>query len=708
MAQNSPSQTQRLITALAASILVFYAWVFVYQRFIAKPVPATQPASAPAAISDTTTTQTSSAPAAATNVASPQAVTAPAGAGGLVLEEGRDITTITLGNAAHDSPFPMALELTPRGASVRNAWVRGYYETVKKEEPYRIFQPLPAEESAPERYSLTTTKIRFVDLDQEVQLDRAIWRIDSVTPEQVVFSVTVNRADGTPLARVLKTYTLQPQPPKPGTRGETYDVTLNTRIENLTSQPLQAVLVQQGPIGFQQESRTEDRKIIGAVYAKDSRQGPIVKGHLRSELEDKDLLELGRDEPESRIAWVAEANQYFTCIMAPEGRTSFDDPPRFERVDAIHLIDRKDAKSQDLTFRYVTTPMTVAAGGFRDVTFDTYIGPKSKQIFQSVPKYEQRDYYAVISESFYACAPAGLVALMMWLLNAFHKIPPHNYGIAIILLVIVVRGILHPITKRSQVNMMKMQKQMSALQPKINAVKEKYANDRAAMQQAMMQVYKDAGVNPAGSILTCIPMMLQLPIWAALWTALNSTVEMRHAPFDGWWIKDLTQPDSLIWLSDAGIHIPLIGFIMGGPVHAFNLLPVLLAASQLLQARFMPRGSTTPAPGGNPDQMEQQRKMMMFMSVFFLFMFYNMPSGLNLYIMTSNFAGILEQWRIRKHIAEEEERLKSLPPGTRPPETWLSRLLSPFRDWLSSKWEELQKEAEEVRKLQSAKPKKRK
>jgi YidC/Oxa1 family membrane protein insertase len=261
--------------------------------------------------------------------------------------------------------------------------------------------------------------------------------------------------------------------------------------------------------------------------------------------------------------------------------------------------------------------------------------------------------------------------------------------------VIVVRTILHPITRRSQVNMMKMQKQMASLQPKVNAVKEKYANDRAAMNQAMMEVYKDAGVNPAGSMLTCLPMMLQLPIWAALWTALNSTVEMRHAAFDGWWIRDLTQPDALIAFS-AGVEIPLLSYVMGGPIHSFNLLPILLAISQLIQAKFMPR-SSAPAAGGNPDQMEQQRKMMMFMSVFFLFLFYNMPSGLNLYIMTSNLAGILEQWRIRKHIAEEEEKAKFAPPPGPKPKGWFHR-----------KWEELQKEAEEVKRIQSPKAKKRK
>lgn len=710
MAKNSPTQTQRIITALAASILVFYLWIFVYNKFFWTP-PTTQPATATATAPEGSSVppmaEATTAPASGTQgVARP--TTQPASANGsLMVVGGSQTDAIKLGDASPGSAYPLALELTPEGAAVRSAWIRGHFETVKKDSPYRIIQPLAADSRNSERYSLVTSKIRFLDSEREVRLDSAIWKTESATDQQTVFSVVVNQPDGTALARVVKTYALPQQPKTKGPGGETFDLLLTTRIENLTDGPLRAVIVQQGPIGFQMESRTEDRKIIGAMYQKDRGNDPVVKGHLRTDLADKDLLELGRDESETRIAWVAEANQYFTCIMAPAQRQGFEEAARFERADAIHLTDTKDATSEDLTFRYVSSPLTIPVGQGQEVAFDCYIGPKSKAIFDAVEKYKQRNYYAVLTEGFYACAPTALVSLMMWLLNSFYRIPPHNYGIAIFLLVVLVRSILHPITKRSQVNMMKMQKQMSSLAPKINAVKEKYANDRTAMNQAIMEVYRDAGVNPAGNILTCIPMMLQLPIWAALWAALSSTVEMRHAPLDGWWIKDLTQPDGLFYFSEKGITIPLLGYIMGGPVHALNLLPILLAISQLLQAKYMPR-STAPSTSDNPDQMEQQRKMMMFMSIFFLFMFYNMPSGLNLYIMTSNIGGIIEQWRIRKHIAEEEERLKNLPPGTKPPQGVVGQAIEPLRGWFHSKWQNLQKEAEEVKKLQSEKPKKRK
>lgn len=694
MEKNSPSQSQRIITALAASILVFYLWLFVYNKFFY--TPPTQPTTTATAPADGATTRPATAPERWPQGEQP--TTRPeAGAmtssNGLRVEGGQDTADLMLGNAESDSVYPMALELSPRGAAVKNAWIRGFYQTVKKEKPYQIFQPVMTSDGGPMAYSLVTSKVRFVNLDQEVALDELVWKKEAVGEQHVTFSVTVRAADGKQIARILKTYSLPPQPPKKGTAGETFDLFLTTRIENLTGGQLQTVLIQQGPLGFQMESRTEDRKIIGAVFQAAARDSfPAVKGHLRTELVKNDLVELGRDDQEHRIAWVAEANQYFTCIMAPLDRMNVDAKPLFDRAEATHLSQRTEGSSEDLTFRYVTRPLTIEAGQSQDVGFDCYIGPKSKKIFQSTPKYEKRNYFAVITEGFYMCAPTILVTLMMNLLNAFHAIPPHNYGVAIFLLVVLVRGILHPITKRSQVNMMKMQKQMSALQPKINAAKEKYANDRTAMNQAIMEVYRDAGINPAGNMLTCIPMMLQLPIWAALWAALSSTVEMRHAPLDGWWIKDLTQPDAVITFSQA-FNIPLVSYIMGGPVHSLNLLPILLGISQLLQAKYMPR-SSAPSTSDNPDQMEQQRKMMMFMSIFFFFMFYNMPSGLNLYIMTSNIAGILEQWRIRKHIAEEEK--KGPPPPSAPK----------AKGFLQRKWEELQKEAEAAKQLQSERKKK--
>jgi membrane protein insertase Oxa1/YidC/SpoIIIJ len=145
-------------------------------------------------------------------------------------------------------------------------------------------------------------------------------------------------------------------------------------------------------------------------------------------------------------------------------------------------------------------------------------------------------------------------------------------------------------------------------------------------------------------------------------------------------------------------------------------LPILLGISQVLQTRFMPRGapSAQAGSGGAPDQLEQQRKMMMIMSVVFVFILYNAPSGLNLYIMVNNVLSVFEQWRIRKHLAELEARGMDAAqePG------WLSRVLARTertrkgpkaepreKSWLQRKWDGLQREVEEAKKIRSARDK---
>jgi YidC/Oxa1 family membrane protein insertase len=567
------------------------------------------------------------------------------------------------------------------------------------------------DESIQQTCSFNTT-IRFEEYQQSLPLNDAIWNVVEQGEERVRLAVDVHSPADAPLARVTKTYELPRQPADQSPDQRTYDLILSVEVENLTDQPMAVIITQKGPVGLTREDlRTEDRMVIGAEWE----DGEVsTDTYKRAAILKQKKIEMGKDDGEQRIAWASESNKYFTCIMAPAGRRSGTDEPRFAALEAITYTEAAEGAEQDLSLQYVSRPIVIPAGAARGVGFDCYIGPKSKRAFQGVAGYAERDYYQVITVGFMSCAPGGLVALMMRLLNTFHAIWPHNYGVAIIVLVLVVRTILHPITKKSQANMMRMQKNTARLQPKIQAVREKHANDRAAMNQAIMEVYKEEGINPAGQMLSCLPMMLQIPIWMALWTALSSTIEMRHAPFDGWWIKDLAGQDALISFGRP-ITIPLLSYLMGGPMDSLNLLPILLGISQVLQTRFMPKGNPGTASNANPDQLAQQRKMMMFMSVFFVFILYNAPSGLNLYIMSSNFFGILEQWRIRQHLAEEDKKSEDLKPAPIPPTpgrpTDGIRAKGPAdphpkpKGWLQKRWGELQKQVEDAKRVPSSRPK---
>jgi YidC/Oxa1 family membrane protein insertase len=688
-----PRQTMfALLGAMTIFYVVFYGWLWLYPP----PPPTTQPTTTAPSTQAATATRPTTAPVLAESGPAP-AGSAPASDVGFAEGVSRD--HVFLGSDQAGGPYPMRLEIDPVGAEVANAWLRGHYETVKREHTYKILQPvlLPNGNTAG---SFATPEIRFEDRSLTVSLVGRVWSLDAEASSETkkVFVLRINDAAGKPLANVIKTYELLPQPASQ----QTYDLKLSLNVQNLSSATSKVSFWQQGSVGFRQDVlRYEDRSVVMGVW-----NGTSVKAktHPRKDIpKDGGALVLGKDGESTRVAWVGEGNNFFACIMAPAGRTSADSPILFNSVETRALIpgDPKETFAlTDQTFRLAVAPREVPAGGTAGVTFDCFLGPKSKPAFQNVEEYAKRDYYSFMTATYQGCcSPAPLTGFMMTLLNIFHKIPPHNYGIAIIMLVLVVRVILHPITKKSQVNMVKMQKQMARVQPKIEAAKKKFANDKAALGQAQMEIYKEEGINPAGQFLSCMPLFLQMPILGALWTALAASVEMRHAPFDPWWIKDLAGPDGLISWADKyphGINIPLLSMLTG-PINSFNLLPILMGISQLLQMKYMPRVTTGPGAVTGPaaQQMEQQRKMMMWMSGIFVFMFYNQPSGLNLYWMASNLFGILEQWRIRKHIADIESRPPPDPgprngPKDGPPRkpSWFVRGL----EWVQNQAEEAKKQ----------------
>jgi YidC/Oxa1 family membrane protein insertase len=188
-----------------------------------------------------------------------------------------------------------------------------------------------------------------------------------------------------------------------------------------------------------------------------------------------------------------------------------------------------------------------------------------------------------------------------------------NYGVAIILLTLLVRIVTFPLTQRS----MKSMKRFSVIAPQMKELQQKYANDRDKLQEEMMKLYRQKGMNPLTAMGGgCVPILVQMPFMIALYFALQTSIELRHAPF-ALWINDLSAPENLF--SIAGIPI--------------RLLPLLMGGSMLLQQRL------TPTPNADP----QQKQMMTLMSVVFTFMFYQFPSGLVLYWFVSNLLGIAQQ-----------------------------------------------------------------
>ncbi len=198
--------------------------------------------------------------------------------------------------------------------------------------------------------------------------------------------------------------------------------------------------------------------------------------------------------------------------------------------------------------------------------------------------------------------------LVTWSLSKMYAVIP-NYGLVVILFAFLVKILLNPLTKKQFSSTKKMQ----AIQPQIKKIKEKYKNDPQKLNKAQTDLFKQEGVNPLGG---CLPMLFQMPILVAFFTVFRSTIEFRGAPFFGW-ITDLSAPDTLMTIA-------------GFPI---NILPFLMGITMFLQQKLM----------AAPDSGGQQKMMMYFMNVFFLFLFYTFPSGLNLYYSVFNILSIVQQ-----------------------------------------------------------------
>jgi YidC/Oxa1 family membrane protein insertase len=205
---------------------------------------------------------------------------------------------------------------------------------------------------------------------------------------------------------------------------------------------------------------------------------------------------------------------------------------------------------------------------------------------------------------------------LLYVLRFFHRFTG-NYGIDIILLTVLIKLLLAPLTHKSFVSM----KQMQKLQPQMERIKEKYKNDREALNKEIMELYRRNKVNPFGG---CLPMLLQIPVFIGLYNALLTPIELRHTSF--LWIQDLSRPD---WES---LPIQLAGWSFGIPV-----LTVLMGASMFVQQWMTPSA-------GDPNQ----RRMMLMMPLIFTVMFVTFPAGLTIYWLVNNVLSIGQQYLINR------------------------------------------------------------
>lgn len=310
------------------------------------------------------------------------------------------------------------------------------------------------------------------------------------------------------------------------------------------------------------------------------------------------------------VKWLALRNQFFTVVVKPkDGAVGYN-------AAAVRLPDELRGVSGGLEL----APIALKAGEKKSIQLSLYVGPKECTALSSFGALDVMDF-------------GWFGFLGRWILVALNFLfrVCGNYGIAIILLTILIRLILYPLNQKSFRSM----KEMQNLQPKIAALQTKHKDDPKKRQEEMMRIYKEHGVNPMGG---CLPLLIQMPILIAFFRVLQNAIELWGAPFY-LWIKDLSEPDALFRISTGKNVIPFIGKVVDGQSYVFlNVLPILMLIVFYIQQKMSPTGMAATA-----EQQQQQKLMGYMMPVMFGVIFYNMPAGLNLYFAASTLLGILQQ-----------------------------------------------------------------
>ncbi len=308
-------------------------------------------------------------------------------------------------------------------------------------------------------------------------------------------------------------------------------------------------------------------------------------GSLSEESSSKTLESTGV-QATGKIYWAGAMSTYFLSAVLP-GETN--------NVTVKGLLQKTVYRTA------VEEPENLLAPGQeKELTVSYWLGPKD------------RTQLLTVSDQLAKSIDLGMFSIiakgLLWLLEFFHKYV-HNWGVAIILLTIVIKAVFWPLTAKSYASMEKMKK----LQPMMTAIREKYKDNKELMNKEVMALYKTYGVNPASG---CVPILIQLPVFFGLYQALLTSIELRHAPF----IMYLPFTDKL-WLADLSAKDP------------YYITPVIMGLTMFLQQRMSP-------PATDPTQ----QKIMMFLPLIFTVLFLGFPSGLVIYWLVNNILSIFQQW----------------------------------------------------------------
>ncbi len=474
-----------------------------------------------------------------------------------------------------------AAEIDTNGADLRKVALLQHGEEGNPKQPFTLLM------DSPERTYVAQTGLIGPDLPTHKSQFTAAQTSYALADGQNELAVRLEAA-GPEGVKVAKTYVFK--------RGS-YVVDVKYDIVNNSANPLMASAYYR----FLRDDHEEASKGMGAksftgpaVYTE---QGKFQKVDFKKLAENKaEYVEKAKD------GWVAMLQHYFATawIASPTG------------TDAICgaqdcRYDLKKLPDGLFSAGVIVDLPQIAAGGKLETNVPLFMGPEDTRILKQVaPGFDLVKDYGWVTV---------IATPLYWLLEKLHGLVG-NWGWAIILLTVLIKAVFFPLSAASYRSMAKMR----VLAPRMQQLKERYGDDRMKLQQSMMAMYKEEKVNPLGG---CLPMLIQIPVFIALYWTLLASVEIRQAPWLGW-IVDLSVKDP------------------------YYILPILMAGSMYVQSML------SPPP---PDPV--QAKIMKFMPLVFSAMFFMFPAGLVLYWVTNNSLSILQQWVITRQIEKGKKAVKA-------------------------------------------------
>lgn len=597
--------------------------------------------------------------------------------------------------------FKSHYTFTHLGAGVETVTLAEHYETlrdkIKNETRFQVQQRLgtvgrAGESVASASLAARAVIINGVAVDLFGDAENNYW----VQSAPGVFSAEIVDGAGATVARITRKYELELG---------SYEVKVRQSFENVSGAELNIQWVQYGPVDIIEEmyGYRIDMRRIRYGYLLEPNRDPSqsiveadgkLEGHA-APIAAADAAFQKTQNPADRYAmlfprtadfkgagdlvWVAQTSRYFTFAVHPLLEGAGAPVTRFALASEVYGVPIGWATDARLVLELHSAPFVVKPGTLQDLSFAAYAGPLAKSYLSA----KADPHFGTLGLSklvvfnlggcwcLMLCTFQWLAELLLMYLELVHRVLG-DWTLAIIILVLTVRSILHPVTRKAQINMTRFGKKMAALAPKQKKIQEQYAGDPKQMQIEMARLMREEGVSPTQA-LGCLPTFLQTPVWMAVYAMLYFAFQFRHqqgfyglfqAVSGGTWsfMADLSAPDHF-WEFGRTFNIPLVSGLMGG-ISGVNLLPLVLGVVFYIQQKYLAPPTTGTM---TPEQEMQQKMMKVMMVVMFPVMMYNAPSGLAVYFITNSVLGIIESRWIRAHIDELD---KNPPPEKKPGSGW--------------------------------------